>query len=204
MYIYQGFAALPMPKPLLLVRETALMSSYLNCSKELNLGRAGEHLVMFDLLTKGYKCFLTDQGVNYDIVLDLGSRLVRLQVKTTQKPAKMNTEYRNNVYLFCARRAGKKGKRNYEASEFDGFALVTLDTKSVYYYHFTEQVNRTLIFRDSRETYKIYAGKISPHIEGFTLERFLEEIGESPLKETPATFKDVEPSSAIFQLGLFQ
>jgi len=152
------------------------MPSYRN-SKELNIGRAGEFLVMFDLLSKGYQAFLTDQGVAYDVVLDLGSRLVRLQVKTTQKPAKMNKEYANNVYLFNVRRAGRKGLRSYELHEFDGFALVALDRKEVYYYPFTQSICRTLLFRLNTETYKTHTGQISPYIESFTLGRFLADIG---------------------------
>ena len=36
-------------------------------SKELNLGRAGEYLAMFDILQKGYQCFDSGQGATYDL-----------------------------------------------------------------------------------------------------------------------------------------
>lgn len=152
------------------------MPSYKN-SRELNIGRAGEYLTMFDLLSKGYQAYLTDQGASYDIILDLGDRLIRLQVKTTQKPSKMNKEYANNVYMFNVRRADRSGQRSYGLNEFDGFALVALDRKAVYYYPFTEGLNRTLLFRLDTEKYKIYAGQVSPYIESFTLEKFLASIG---------------------------
>lgn len=177
------------------------MKSYSNGSRELNIGRAGEHLVMFDLLTKGYKCFLTDQGVNYDLVMDLGDRLIRLQVKATQKPAKMNSEYANNVYIFNVRRAGCRGQRSYSVGEFDGFALVTLDTKGVYYYPFVEGLRRSLLFRTSNETYKIYAGKISPYIEQFTLEKFLFALGCEQRKVEPL-IPEIKPKP--IQLSLLQ
>lgn len=164
------------------------MPSYKN-SKELNIGRAGEYLVMFDLLSKGYQAFLTDQGVSYDVVLDLGYRLVRLQVKTTQKPSKMNKEYANNVYLFNVRRAGRRGLRSYETHEFDGFALVALDRKTVYYYPFKEKICRTLLFRLNTETYKVKTGQVSPYIEGFTLEKFLSEIGHKESMPEPIIAK---------------
>ena len=145
-------------------------------SKELTIGRAGEHLVMFDLLSKGYKCFMTDQGNNYDIVLEYKNKLIRLQVKTTQKPMLMNKEYKTKSYLFHVRRAGRGGKRYYSVKEFEGFALATLDTKSVYYYNFNNSIKRTLIFRDRRFNYRVNAGKIAPYLDEFTLERFLNEL----------------------------
>lgn len=188
-------------KPLCLNRRHSLMPLYKN-SKELNIGRAGEYLVMFDLLSKGYQAFLTDQGVAYDVVLDLGSRLVRLQVKTTQKPAKMNKEYANNVYLFSVRRAGRGGARSYGTHEFDGFALVALDRKSVYYYPFNETINKTLLFRLNTETYKVCAGQVSPYIEGFTLEKFLSEIGYK--EDSPDPLIPVETKPQYIQLSLIQ
>ena len=147
-------------------------------SKQLTIGRAGEHLVMYDLLSHGYKCFLTDQGLNYDVVIDIGRRMLRLQVKTTQKPGCISHTYKTSTYLFHVRRAGKGGKRFYAVDEFDGFALVTMDTRSVYYYPFHEQITRTLILRDGRQRgkYKTNYGKIAPYIEGFTLEKFLSDF----------------------------
>lgn len=38
-------------------------------SKELQLGKAGEHLVCFDLINQGYNAFLADQGLPYDVVV---------------------------------------------------------------------------------------------------------------------------------------
>jgi hypothetical protein len=55
-------------------------------SRELEMGKAAEHLVCADLLMKGYNAFLSDQGLPYDVVIDLGRRLVRVQVKGTAKP----------------------------------------------------------------------------------------------------------------------
>jgi len=145
-------------------------------SKEMNIGRAGEHLVMYDLLSRGYKCYMTEQGMNYDIVIDLDGRIVRLQTKTTKQPGCISKKYKTATYLFHVRRAGKSGKRLYSVGEFEGFALVTMDTRSVYYYPFTEQIAKTLILRDNRQklNYKQNRGKLAPYIEDFTLERFLQ------------------------------
>ena len=145
-------------------------------SKEMNIGRAGEHLVMYDLLSRGYKCYMTEAGLNYDVVIDIDGRLVRLQVKTTQKPMCMSQKYKTTTYLFHVRRSGKGGKRVYDVGEFEGFALVAMDTKSVFYYPFTERITKTLILRDGRQKndYMQNRGKLAPYIEEFTLERFLQ------------------------------
>jgi len=159
-------------------------SDYMKHEKgnELSIGRCGEYLVMFDLLSKGHKAFMTEQGINYDIVLEHNNRLIRLQVKTTLQPMYVNTTYKTKSYLFHVRRAGKGGKRLYNVGEFEGFALVTLDTKKVYYHSFTESINKTLIFRVPGLKYGGEHGdrdrrkRKSPYISELTLERFLQDI----------------------------
>ena len=42
-----------------------------NNNNDLMIGVAGEHLVCFDLITKGFTCFMTEQGLPYDIVADI-------------------------------------------------------------------------------------------------------------------------------------
>jgi len=39
-------------------------------SKELQIGKAGEHLVCTDLILKGYNAFLSDQGVPFDVLVE--------------------------------------------------------------------------------------------------------------------------------------
>jgi hypothetical protein len=55
-------------------------------SRELELGRAAEHLVCADLLLDGWAAYPTAQGMPYDLVVDIGARLIRLQVKSTFYP----------------------------------------------------------------------------------------------------------------------
>lgn len=161
------------------------MRSY-SYSRELNIGRAGEYLVMFDLLSKGYQAYLTDQGVAYDIVLDLGFKLIRLQVKATLKPGKMTPTYRKEVYKFNVRRSGRsdsvsRGKskklRQYAPDEFDAYALVTLDTQKVYYYPFEQGFNKMLLFRTASETYGNHSHRQRPCIEECTIESCLSSLG---------------------------
>ena len=53
-------------------------------SNMLQIGKAGEYLVCADLILKGYIAFLSEQGLPYDVLLDNGNKLVKIQVKTTQ------------------------------------------------------------------------------------------------------------------------
>lgn len=147
-------------------------------SKELMYGRAGEHLVIVDLIKKGFEPFLTGRNANYDIILPIlngdvrdGSKLLRVQVKTTSKPGKMNSEYFTPVYIFHVRRAGKGSKRLYQVGEFDMFAFAMLDTMSVSYMLFTKEVNKTVILRDRRQNYKVNTGRIAPYADDLTIER---------------------------------
>lgn len=148
-------------------------------SKQLDIGRAGEYIVMADLLMRGRKCFLTDQGINYDVVIDIPGALIKLQVKTTLCPRHMNDEYRTPTYLFHVKRAGKGGERNYSVGEFDGFALVALDTKQIAYLPFRKSISKTVILRDRRKSYKQNSGNIAPYIDEFSLDKFLAETGEA-------------------------
>ncbi len=92
-------------------------------SSELNIGRAGEYLVLADLLINGVQAYDTGQGVGYDIVADVNGKLIRIQVKTTQKIRKI-TQRANPIYFFHIKRTGKNGNKFYEQKDFDCFALV--------------------------------------------------------------------------------
>mgnify|MGYP001340458250 CR=1 FL=1 len=55
----------------------------LRVSAAMEVGRAGEYLVMADLLLNGWVAYPTSQGVPYDIAVDIGERVIRVQVKST-------------------------------------------------------------------------------------------------------------------------
>jgi len=101
---------------------------------DLDVGTAGEHLVCADLLLSGYVAFRTDQNCAYDVAVDLGGRLVRLQVKSTRSarviPQRADP---TPAYTWHVRRAGKGGRRKYGADEFDLLALVGLYIRQVAY-----------------------------------------------------------------------
>jgi len=103
-------------------------------SKQLQIGKAGEYLVCADLIIKGFVAFPSEQGLPYDVLLDTGGKLLKVQVKTTEKPRLI--QQRSNpipAYIFSIKRAGANGKTRYEEKEIDVFALVCLETMQVGY-----------------------------------------------------------------------
>jgi hypothetical protein len=103
-------------------------------SKELQIGKAGEYLVCADLILKGFISFPSEQGLPYDVLLDTGKKLFRVQVKTTQTHRivpQRNIE--TKCYSFGIKRAGRKNQTRYNIDEIDLFALVCLDTMQIGY-----------------------------------------------------------------------
>lgn len=103
-------------------------------SNELQIGKAGEYLVCFDLVLKGYVAFLSEQGLPYDVLLDNGDKLIRIQVKTCSGPRVVPQRVSDSTaYIFNIKRHGKNNIQRYGNDEVDIFALVCLDTKTVGY-----------------------------------------------------------------------
>lgn len=104
-------------------------------SNELQTGKAGEYMVCADLILKGFVAFPSEQGLPYDVVLDTGGKLLRVQVKTTACPRvipqRSGTESR--AYIFSIKRAGKNNGKRLTEKDADIFALVCLDTRKVGY-----------------------------------------------------------------------
>jgi len=113
-------------------------------SKELSIGRAGQYLVLADLLLKGVEAFETGEGVGYDVVVDLNGKLIKLQVKTTKKKRAL-AQSSHPIYFFHIKRAGKNGARFYQVGDFDAFALVALDIRQAFYLPFDESVKANSI-----------------------------------------------------------
>ena len=105
-----------------------------SCSRELQIGKAAEHLVCADLLLQGYEAYLADQGVAYDVIADVGGRLVKIQVKATTSPRRSSLIRGDikDLYVYSNRRA-KRGARVIEPGIADFFAFVALDRKLIAY-----------------------------------------------------------------------
>lgn len=103
-------------------------------SNELQIGKAGEYLVCADLIMKGFIAFPSEQGLPYDVIMDNGKRLLRIQVKSTAKPRIIpQRAKKSQAYIFNVKRHGKNNSQRYDDSEVDVFALVCLDTRKVGY-----------------------------------------------------------------------
>jgi hypothetical protein len=110
--------------------------------EDLEVGKAAEHLVVADLILGGFRAYLSDQGLPYDVVIDMDGRLLRLQVKSTRTlRAVPQRAVHTPGYLFHCRRAGKKGRRRYSEREFDLLALVALDVRAIAYMPFRGAAN---------------------------------------------------------------
>ena len=55
-------------------------------NNDLMIGVAGEHLVCFDLIAKGFTAFMTEQGLPYDLIADING-------KSTETPINANKIY---------------------------------------------------------------------------------------------------------------
>ena len=120
----------------------------LRVSPEMEVGRAGEHLVMADLLLNGWVAYPTSQGVPYDVAVDIGDRVIRVQVKSTKMPKTPASLNRGTpLYVFNTRRAGKGGRRRYSTDDFDVLALVALDRRLIAYYALADSHNDCVALR---------------------------------------------------------
>lgn len=109
----------------------------------MDIGKAAEHLVCADLLLSGYQAFLSDQGLPYDLLVDVGGRLIRVQVKATQSARNANMKGRaaNMVYVFNVRTRGSRynpKRENLSEKHCDLVALVATDIRTVAYMHLSE------------------------------------------------------------------
>ena len=103
-------------------------------SKELQIGKAGEYLVCADLILRGYIAYPSEQGLPYDVVMDTGDRLLKIQVKSTLCPRVLPQRAGDSkAYIFNIKRHGKNNSKKYSDNDVDIFALCALDTKKVGY-----------------------------------------------------------------------
>lgn len=126
---------------------TMLYGMRMRTSKELQIGKAGEYLVCADLILKGFVAFPSEQGLPYDVLLDTGEKIVKIQVKTTRGPRiipQRATE--SKAYIFNVKKCGKGNVKRYVQNEIDIFALVCLDTKMIGYIK-TDDMPDTINYR---------------------------------------------------------
>lgn len=120
-------------------------------SNELQIGKAGEYLVCADLILKGFVAFLSEQGLPYDVLLDIGDRIYKVQVKTTSDVRVVpQRKTESKMYIFNIKKHGKNNLKRYTANDVDLYALVCLKTRQVGY----------LLPKDMPETINIRADEL--------------------------------------------
>lgn len=148
----------------------------INTITDLQAGVAGEHLVCAHLLLLGYNAFLTDQNCPYDLAVEMGGRLIRIQVKSTRKPKPVPQRVKSrDAYLWHVKRAGKGGKRHYRENDFDVLALVALDTARIAFCS-PSKVKNCIIIRSDDTT----------HNKGYSFNDFTFEIACKRIREAYA------------------
>ena len=118
----------------------------MNEISDIRAGKAGEYLVCADLLLKGYTAFVAEQVLAYDVIVDLGGRMIRIQVKTTRGPRATGGRDLTPAYFFNVRRMGKGGRKAYTSDDADIFALVALDRRIIGYFAESD-ARQTMVFR---------------------------------------------------------
>lgn len=111
-------------------------------------GKAAEHLVCADLLLSGYRAFLSDESLAYDVLVDVAGRIVRVQVKSTRRAKNANARGKNpnRVYVFNVRRRGNGGRNRLTDAHCDLVALVALDTRQVAYLPVSETASTVSLY----------------------------------------------------------
>ena len=116
-----------------------------------------------DLIVQGYRAYLAEPSAPYDVVLDTGTRLLRVQVKTTSARS-----CGNPFYKFEMRRRRGQGRRiGYGENDYDLIALVALDIKRVAYQLKAAQTRLVYLTKNIR------GGPPGTTFDDLTLERVL-------------------------------
>lgn len=100
------------------------------------IGRAAEHLVCANLLMSGVSAMLTEQGMPFDLIADIGSQLFRIQVKGTLRARRLRPGSSADcwAYIWPVKHRGKrKAGARLSTAHCDIVALVALDVGLIAY-----------------------------------------------------------------------
>lgn len=149
-------------------------------SKQLQIGKAAEHLVCAKLIMKGYHAFLSDQGSMFDVVVQTKKGLKTIQVKSTKGLTTAGKSF--DVYRFSTRR-GTKFNRVILSDGIDYFAFVEFRGGNIAFIPTRDMISKnkkikTLIeFRDKNKKYK---GRV--YSNGTIRKRFGKFIQDYPFR----------------------
>jgi len=112
----------------------------MSLSRELQQGKAAEHLVCFDIIRKGHNAFLADQGLPFDVLVEQYGELKRIQVRSASQ--KHTYDKAKNVYRFGTRK-GKGAITRARKAEVDYYAFVAMDIVRIAYIPISEMLAKT-------------------------------------------------------------
>jgi hypothetical protein len=109
-------------------------------TQDMRNGKAAEHLVLADLLLRGYDAFLAGEGLHYDVLVNIDNKILKLQVKSITRPSASRKGRRNvgPVYRFTTSSAvyinnKYKYKPKTKYCDVDIWVFVALDLKIISY-----------------------------------------------------------------------
>jgi len=144
-------------------------------ANDLSVGLAAEYIVCADLILLGYRAFLSPQNCPYDVVVDIGGRLLRIQVKSTRRKRPIPQRIAaTDSYLFFTKRAGKGGKRHYKKNAFDLYAFVALDIRAVAYWPAKAMINHQIHLRAPGS--KVSNGRRHQNMDHYTFKRAVQKL----------------------------
>lgn len=140
-------------------------------------GVTGEYLVAADLCKRGYFAFLSAAGMRYDLVVDVGGTLLRVQVKSCLQQT-MQPGHRTPTYLFNISRGYRDGapRKQLAAGEADLYALVAIDTGEVAYLPAAKAIGKKSIKIRANTAADSGWTKRSNKFEHLSIEKALKEI----------------------------
>ena len=153
----------------------------------LDIGKAAEHLVCANITLRGVKCYLSDQGLPYDVVADVGGKLIKIQVRSSCFPKNINLRGKCEriAYTFNVRRRGKDGKgERLNNTHCDIVALAAIDITKIAYLPVFE-VGQTFQVDSPEFPFKgMRRGRAPLSIDEYTFIRSIRRlnIGENGLK----------------------
>jgi hypothetical protein len=164
---------------------------------DLEVGKAAEHLVVADLILAGHRAYLSDQGLPYDVILDDAGMLYRIQVKASRDPRQVPQRRAFTPgYIFHIKRAGKGGRRRYGPHEFDLFAFVALDIRTIAYLPFSSQRTSSIILRPPGHQPAANASRLQ-NIDQLPLEAALTTLRRACSVPAPIVVPNSKPSLKV-------
>ncbi len=100
------------------------------------IGECGAALTVYCLRNMGLNAYEVGDTCHYDITVDVGSSLLRVQVKSTSKSDEAGTFRFNHTK---GHRSTQLGVRAYDGGDYDVLALVALSVKHVVFDTFAEE-----------------------------------------------------------------